>query len=166
MDATHDRVRARAAGAVISVPLLLVAAAAAAGGPPPRPAAEAEVLAAVDRFFAAVHDKDRAAILAAVIPEGQATAIRLDGGPRFRNWHWATYVENTLAPGDAWTERLIAPEVRIERDLATVWGRYELVAGDRFSHCGVDHFELVRREGRWLVYNLTWTNQTQGCPGR
>jgi hypothetical protein len=127
---------------------------------------EARVLAAVDNFFAAVHDKDRARIMAAVLPEGQATSIRLDGGPPFRSWHWPTYIENSLAPGDAWTERLIAPQVRVERDLATVWARYELIAGDQFSHCGVDHFELVRRDGRWLVYNLTWTNQTRGCPGR
>jgi hypothetical protein len=127
---------------------------------------ERAVLAAVERFFAAVRDKDRAAILAAVLPDGLATAIRLDGGPTYRSWHWTTYVENALGAREAWSERLIAPEVRIERDIAMVWGRYELLADGNFSHCGVDHFDLVRRDGHWLVYNLTWTNQTQGCPGR
>ena len=127
---------------------------------------EREVLAAVDRFFTAVHDKDRAGILAAVIPEGLATAIRLDGGPTYRSWHWTTYAENAVGPREVWTERLIEPQVRVERDIAMVWARYELLADGNFSHCGVDHFDLVRRDGRWLVYNLTWTNQTQGCPGR
>jgi hypothetical protein len=127
---------------------------------------EVAVLAAVERFFTAVRDKDRAGILAAVLPEGLATAIRLDGGPPYRSWHWTTYVENALGAREVWTERLIAPQVRVERDIAMVWSRYELLADGNFSHCGVDHFDLVRRDGRWLVYNLTWTNQTQGCPGR
>jgi hypothetical protein len=129
-------------------------------------AEERAVLAAVDRFFTAVHDKDRAAILATVVPDGLATAIRLDGGPAMRSWHWNTYAENAVGPPEVWTERLIAPQVRIERDIAMVWARYELIAGEKFSHCGVDHFDMLRKNGEWLVYNLTWTNQTKGCPGR
>ena len=140
----------------------------AAQPPAPAPVAgeEGAVLAAIERFFTAVRNKDRAAILAAVLPDGLATAIRLDGGPSYRSWHWTTYAENAIGPRESWTERLIAPQVRIERDIAMVWSRYELFADGNFSHCGVDHFDLVRRDGRWLVYNLTWTNQTRGCPGR
>ncbi|HXG98883.1 MAG TPA: hypothetical protein VNI79_00515 [Sphingomicrobium sp.] len=58
------------------------------------------------------------------------------------------------------------PQVLIERDIAMVWGRYELQIDGAFSQCGVNHFDMVRSGGRWLIYNLTWTAQKVGCPGR
>jgi hypothetical protein len=158
------------------VPLMLLCAEpVAAQGMPAAPAAshartaeEREVLAAVEAFFAAIHDKDRAAMPAAVIPEGLATAIRVGDGPQpvMRSWHWATYMDNQIANRGTLTERLMAPRVLVERDIAMVWARYELLVDGAFDHCGVDHFDLVRRDGKWLVYNLTWTNQRTGCLGR
>jgi hypothetical protein len=152
-------------------PLLLVALTAGLPASQSQAAApqgpdERAVLATIERFFAAVHDKDRRAIEELVLPDGLATAIRLDSGPRMRSWHWRTYIENTLGAPDRWTERLIEPLVRVNRDVAVVWGRYEMTAGDKFSHCGTDHFDLVRQDGAWRIYNLTWTNQTKDCPGR
>ncbi len=133
-----------------------------------RTADEREVLAAVDAFFSSVHDKDRTAMLATVLPEGLATAIRVEEGPQpvMRSWHWATYIENQVANAANYTERLMAPQVLVERDIAMVWARYELLVDGAFDHCGVDHFDMVRRDGKWVVYNLTWTNQKTGCPGR
>jgi hypothetical protein len=155
--------------------LLLACAAPAAAQPRPSapslaPSAvadRAEILAAIDGFFAAVHDKDKARMSAAVLPEGLATAIRLDGQqPFMRSWHWATYIENQLGGQQRFTERLFDPQVKVERDIAMVWASYDLIVDDKFDHCGVDHFDLVRKDGRWLVYNLTWTNQTAACPRR
>jgi hypothetical protein len=130
-------------------------------------AEERAVLSTIDAFFGAVNRKDRTAINSNILSEGLATSIRLDGGPRMRSWHWPTYIEQVVfsAP-EPFEERLFAPEIRIERDIAMVWARYELVAGGTFSHCGFNHFDMVRKGGRWLIYNLTWTNQTKGCPGR
>jgi hypothetical protein len=127
-----------------------------------------EVLAAIDAFFVAVHDKDRAKMLETVLPEGLATAIRVGEGsqPVMRSWHWATYIENQIANPPKFTERLMAPRVLVERDIAMVWAGYELLVDGAFDHCGVDHFDMVRRNGKWLIYNLTWTNQKAGCPGR
>jgi hypothetical protein len=129
--------------------------------------AEREVLAAVTRFFSAVHDRDRAAMTGAVLPEGLASAIRVGQGPQplMRSWHWPTYIENQLAGPQTFTERLFDPEVRIDGDIAMVWARYELLVNEQFDHCGFDHFDLVRRNGKWLVYNLTWTNQKADCAG-
>ena len=128
---------------------------------------EAAILAAMETFFAAVEAKDQSRILAAVIPEGTATSVLVDGEgqPRIRNWHWNSYYANIAAQG-RFTERMIDPQVRVERDIAMVWGRYELNIDGAFRQCGVNHFDMVRSGGRWLVYNLTWTNQRAACPGR
>jgi hypothetical protein len=129
---------------------------------------ERAVLAAVDEFFAAVHDKDRERMAAAVLAEGLATSVRPGSlrQPLVRSWHWATYIENVVGGRGVWTERLFDPAVRVDGDIAMVWSRYELLVDGAFDHCGVDHFDLVRRGERWLVYNLSWTNVTIGCPGR
>ena len=47
----------------------------------------------------------------------------------------------------------------MERDIATVWARYELSTDGAFNHCGVDHFDLIRQNGTWRIYHRTWTNQ-------
>jgi len=148
---------------ILSALLALAAPAQAAATPPQR-----EVLTTIEAFFTAVARKDRSAADNLVIADGLATAVRLnDGQPtQVMNWHWNAYFEGALAAPPAFDERLSEPEVRIERDIATVWARYELHLDGKFSHCGVDHFDLIRRDGRWRIYNLTWTNQKTGCPGR
>ena len=145
---------------------ILLALAPAAPVPPVAPGRE--ILAVVDSFFAAMARKDRTALNDLVIADGLATAVRLKDGERTRmmNWHWNAYFEGALSAPGTMQERLFDPEVRIERDLATVWARYELLVDGKFSHCGVDQFEMVRWDGHWRVYNLTWTNQKTGCPGR
>jgi len=163
----------------IVLALLVMSAAEVALAQPPRPASvaassqaaseEPAVLAAVDAFFAAVHDKSRERIAAFTLAEGLATSIRPGSAgqqPLVRSWHWATYIENVLGGRGIWTERLFAPVVRVDGDIAMVWSRYELLVDGAFDHCGVDHFDMVRRGERWVIYNLTWTNVTAGCPGR
>lgn len=128
---------------------------------------EQDILNAIKAFFAAVEAKDQTRIFAAVIPNGLATSVLVDGGrqPRIRSWHWSGYYANISSQG-RFTERMIAPQVRVERDIAAVWGRYELHIDGAFTQCGVNHFDMVRSGSRWLIYNLTWTNQRVGCPGR
>ena len=147
------------------VPILLALAPATAVPPV---AEKREILSVVDGFFAAMARKDRATLNDLVIADGLATAVRLkDGEPtRLMNWHWNAYFEGALSAPGAMQESLFEPEVRIDRDLATVRARYELLVDGKFSHCGIDQFEMIRRDGRWRVYNLTWTNQKTGCAGR
>lgn len=135
--------------------------------PPSTQSEEAAILAATEAFFAAVEAKDRHKMFAVVIPDGTATSVLVDGEgqPRIRNWHWNSYHANIATQG-RFTERMIDPQVRVERDIAMVWGRYELSIDGVFRQCGVNHFDMVRSSGKWLVYNLTWTNQKVGCPGR
>jgi hypothetical protein len=131
-------------------------------------AEETKVLAAVEHFFDAIKGRDVTAMEQTVVLDGLATAVRLTDGAETRrvNWHWPSYFENVRGSKGVMVEKLFSPEVRVERDIASVWARYELIVDEKFSHCGVDHFDMVKRGGEWRVYNLTWTNQKTGCPGR
>jgi putative lumazine-binding protein len=129
---------------------------------------QAAVLATVERLFGALASKDRAALLGAVVAEGRATSTGVDeqGRPEVHSSDWTTFADRLAGMTDRLRERLIDPHVHVEGDIAMIWSRYEFERDGVFSHCGIDHFDLVRIEGRWRVLNLTWTRQTEGCPGR
>src|SRR5690606_39112648 len=63
-------------------------------------------------------------------------------------------------------ERLYNPQVRVSDGLASVWVEYDFYAGERFSHCGVDTFTLVRLADGWKVASLADTRRREGCPTR
>lgn len=58
-------------------------------------------------------------------------------------------------------EKMISPEARIEGDLATVSGRYTFYVGDKFSHCGMDVFNLVRTDTGWKIVQGSFTLEFQ-----
>lgn len=126
------------------------------------------VLAVVDQLFGALASKDRDALLAAVVPEGRATAAFTSrtGERRVVSESWPAFADRLAQATDRLAERLIDPHVHVEGDIAMIWSRYEFERNGQFSHCGIDHFDLVRQDGRWRVLNLTWTQQRDGCPGR
>lgn len=146
--------------------LALIAAPAAAqdGSAPDRQA----VLAGVERLFAAMLARDGAAIPAITDPAGVVTAITMEGGggSTIATSSWAQFAERLpQAPGPI-RERMFDPEVRIRGHLALVWSRYDLWIGETFSHCGTDLFELVRRDGRWLLLHASFTRERTGCERR
>ncbi len=48
--------------------------------------------------------------------------------------------------------------------VAQVWMPYDLYLGDKWSHCGVDTFTLMKSEGRWRVAALVYTiEQPPAC---
>ena len=65
---------------------------------------------------------------------------------------------------DVWDERIRNERISVDGDLASVWVDYAFFAGPKFSHCGIDHFLLVRNDsGAWKILELSDTRRTTGC---
>lgn len=124
------------------------------------------VLAVTDRMFAALTAKDSAALLAEVVPEGRATSNDLGPRRNVRSTAWSEFAAHLPRIPGRPVERLIDPHVHVEGDIAMIWSRYDFTLDGRFSHCGINHFDLIRQDGRWRVLNITWTQQYENCPGR
>jgi hypothetical protein len=60
-------------------------------------------------------------------------------------------------------EHLGPIEVRLDGDLATAYMPYAFFLGDRFSHCGVNAFHLVRAGPGWRTIHITDTRRTSDC---
>lgn len=63
-----------------------------------------------------------------------------------------------MTPGDA-DERIRFDVVRIDGSLAIVWAPYEFYYKGKYSHKGVDSFQLVRVNGVWKIQYLIDTRR-------
>jgi len=64
---------------------------------------------------------------------------------------------------DVADERIQFDVLRIDGSLAIVWASYKFYYKGKFSHCGVDSFQLVRVNGKWKIQYLIDTRRTQNC---
>jgi len=126
---------------------------------------EASVLAAMDRYVAAISGKDVRTMAAMQTPEGMTYRVRAAGGDAW---------EVVARPGSYWTdpsrvdgrthrERYWSPTVLMRGGIAVVWAPYEYWIDGRTSHCGVDVFDFVKVDGVWRVSNSMWTVEPDAC---
>lgn len=54
-------------------------------------------------------------------------------------------------------------EVMVHNRIAVVWGLYNLWINDKFSHCGVDVFTLLKTEQGWKISSLSYSMESEGC---
>jgi hypothetical protein len=64
---------------------------------------------------------------------------------------------------EVYDERIVFDVVKIDGELAMVWAPYKFYLGDKFSHCGVDAFQLVKIDAEWKIQYLIDTRRRQGC---
>jgi hypothetical protein len=124
------------------------------------------VLATIERLFDGMRRGDSAAVrstfhAAALL----ATSVMEDGHPDVRVDTLDAFVTAVGTPhAEVWDERLRNTEVRIDGGLASVWTEYDFYAGTKFSHCGVDAFQLARTRDGWRIIALADTRRRTGCP--
>jgi hypothetical protein len=54
-------------------------------------------------------------------------------------------------------------EVMVHNRIAMVWGLYNLWINDKFSHCGVDAFTLLKTDTGWKISSLSYSMETEAC---
>ena len=131
---------------------------------PPPTSEEQAVLVPINQLFAAMTAKDGARMLDQVRADGRLTGLA-DGQPA-KSLSWSEFAAR-FKPGEgpALEERLVgAPAIEIDSDIAMVWSPYVFLVDGKLSHCGIDHFDLVREGGQWKVLNITWTKRKTDCP--
>jgi len=137
--------------------------------PPPQPSYASDSAAirlVVSRLFDGMRARDTAAMRALFHEpvamrsvgwrQGKAV-VEADGLE-----DWFTGLSSAPA-GLLLDERLGPPDIRVDGNLAIVWAYYEFYAGDTFSHCGVDSFQLGRTEDGWKILLLADSRRKQGC---
>ncbi|MDF2433283.1 MAG: hypothetical protein JWP44_2914 [Mucilaginibacter sp.] len=60
-------------------------------------------------------------------------------------------------------ERITFDAIKIDGDLASVWAPYKFYLGDKFSHCGVDVFQLMKTPAGWKIIYIVDTRRKDNC---
>lgn len=60
-------------------------------------------------------------------------------------------------------ERIQFEMIKVDGPLAIAWTPYKFYYEGKFSHCGVNSFQLVRLDGQWKIQYLIDTRRRQDC---
>jgi hypothetical protein len=60
-------------------------------------------------------------------------------------------------------ERITFGNINIDGNLAAVWTPYEFYLNGKFSHCGVNSFQLHKENGQWKIQYVIDTRRKEGC---
>jgi hypothetical protein len=64
---------------------------------------------------------------------------------------------------EVYDERIEFNAIKTDGELALVWTPYKFYIGDKFSHCGVNSFQLVKIGGEWKIQYIIDTRRRQNC---
>jgi hypothetical protein len=126
---------------------------------------EQEVMQTVRQLFDGMRKGDSAMVRAVFHPDAilQTTGVR-NGQTMVGKIAADQFVRSVGAPRrEVLDERIWNEKVFIDGPLAVVWTDYALFVGTRFSHCGVDAFQLAKMADGWKIIALADTRRTEGC---
>lgn len=66
-------------------------------------------------------------------------------------------------PVGAADEQIKFAQLKIDGPLASVWTPYKFFYNGKFSHCGVNSFQLVKLNNEWKIQYLIDTRRRTGC---
>ncbi len=122
---------------------------------------ENAVLAPVKALFEGMSKRDAAAIRETALPGAMVVLMR-DGKPTQMTIE--SFAERVGKPGSTHIEeRIHDPLVRIDNDLAVVWAPFVFLVDGKVDHCGTDLFNMVRKDGIWLIASVADTGR-KDCP--
>ncbi|MCC5936766.1 MAG: nuclear transport factor 2 family protein [Lunatimonas sp.] len=125
---------------------------------------ENEVRDLLQVFFIAMKKKDSAtiqqafhvdAVMQTVVQEGSVAKLGTNDVSDFLKRVGTSEVELD--------ERLLAYSIQVDGLLAHAWTPYEFYVDGKFSHCGVNSFQLIRTAEGWQITHVIDTRRKEGC---
>jgi hypothetical protein len=152
----------------MTIALILSALLTIVGQPVQQPPDSVDVAHVVELFFAAMKQQDTTALRATMLPEARlVNPIRhADGSINVRVLSVDQLVRMVAETAEPYDERMPGSEIRIDTDMATVWGRYTFRVGTRITNCGMNSFQLLRTDAGWKISHIGSTIETQDCAAR
>lgn len=128
--------------------------------------AEDSVKITIGNMFTAMRNSDGKSLLTCFADSAilQTIARNKEGNTVIKNEKLADFaVVVGSMPKAAADERITFDVVKVDGALAIAWTPYQFYFNGKFSHCGVNSFQLVKQNGSWKVQYLIDTRRKQGC---
>jgi ketosteroid isomerase-like protein len=119
----------------------------------------------IDSFFIAMTNADSVWMNSNLLPETVLTTVK---GADSKNMSITKqeFIQSLMKSKDAKVkidERLLNYSIRVDQNLAIVTTDYSLYVNDKFIHCGVNLFTLVRTSDSWKIMNISDTRRKENC---
>lgn len=131
------------------------------------PAEEQAIKAVIQQLFDGMRKGDAEMVRAVFDSTArlQSVATTKDGKTILKTEDITGFVKAVGTPHPVvWDERVLSYEIRIDDKLATAWTPYDFYAGDKYSHSGIDAFQLVKTDKGWKIFQLSDTRRK--IPGK
>ena len=121
----------------------------------------------IDTFFKAFHNRDSTAMRKNMDHEIILQTVGKDKNQNeqlsFTNYD--NFIRSIASIPDSvrFEEKLLDYTIQIDGPMAQVWTPYEFWLNDTFHHCGVNSFQLFRKNGHWKIIYLIDTRRTNNC---
>ncbi|SFG57239.1 nuclear transport factor 2 family protein [Pedobacter insulae] len=119
----------------------------------------------INNLFDGMRNSDSTFLRKAFTPKSimQTIATR-DGKAMVRTESVDGFIKSVSAPHpEKYDERIVFTKVLIDGNLASVWTDYKFYVGDKFSHCGVNSFQLFKGDDGWKIIYLIDTRRKDNC---
>lgn len=127
---------------------------------------EESVKQVVYQLFEGMRQGDSTMVSAVFTKDAEMHTIFVDkeGAPNLQKGSLQRFLIAVGTPHESvWDEPIWDIEVQIDGNLAQVWTKYAFYLDDKFSHCGVDAFQLFKGNTGWKIFQLTDTRKKEGC---
>lgn len=118
------------------------------------------------QFFEGMRKGDSALIQETLAPDAilQSVAVTKEGAVTVRHEDFKKFVTAVTKPHEGvYDERIKFDTIRADDNLAVVWTPYQFYISDKFSHCGVNSFQLVRINNQWKIQYIIDTRRRDNC---
>ncbi|MES2417435.1 MAG: nuclear transport factor 2 family protein [Bacteroidota bacterium] len=129
-------------------------------------AEETAVSASITRLFDGMRTADTTLIRSAFAAKClmQTIAVNKEGKAMVRTESVDGFIKSVGAPHpEKYDERIVFTKILIDGNLASVWTDYKFYVGEKFSHCGVNSFQLFKDENGWKIIYLIDTRRKDSC---
>ncbi|KQC01500.1 nuclear transport factor 2 family protein [Pedobacter sp. Hv1] len=127
---------------------------------------ESAVKVTINRLFEGMRKSDTTMIRSAFAAKNTMETIAKNKEGKFvvRTESVNNFIKSMGTPHpEMYDERIVFTKVLIDANLASVWTDYKFYVGDKFSHCGVNSFQLFKGEDGWKIIYIIDTRRKDDC---
>lgn len=121
----------------------------------------------IEAFFEGFHQQDSTTIKETVAKEVLLQTIAKDslGKDYVRTEDFSKFIKSIVGIPETtkFQETIKSYSIQVDGPMANAWTAYEFHVNDKFSHCGVNSFQLVKQEDGWKIIYLIDTRRKEGC---
>ncbi|MGX5855730.1 nuclear transport factor 2 family protein [Dyadobacter jiangsuensis] len=131
------------------------------------PSDETDARQVVDKLFTGMRTGDSTAVRSVFTKTAALTSISKNATDSVVTHKGSVdgFVKAVGTPHkEQWDERIYDVKISVDGPMAVVWAPYKFYLGEKFSHCGVNVFNLIKTSTGWKINDITDTRRKDACP--